>query len=161
MSKQDRRQALADKRRTKEAKEAERELHAHFAGRRENRRFDTFLPCRITGQSGVYLAKVLDISRSGALIRILDGRFPDAKAGEKLMRYAERVTDQFGDGVDLAFRGTSDPVRANLVRVTTRQEEADEPACHLIGVRFEAVLSDAHCRALGFSPSREPSSQIA
>ena len=155
MSKRERRQALADKRRTKEAKEAERELHAHFTGRREARRFDTFLPCRVAGKDGVYLAQVLDISRSGALIRILDARFPDPGVGEELMRFAERVTGQFGAGIEITVRGSLDPIRADLVRVTTRQQDADDPTCHLVGVHFEEVLSDARCRELGFTAARE------
>jgi len=155
MSKRERRQALADKRRTKEAKEAERELHAHFAGRRDARRFDTFLPCRVAGKTGVYLAQVLDISRSGALIRILDARFPEPGAGEELMRFAERVTEQFGSGIEITVRGSINPIRADLVRVTTRQQDADDPTCHLVGVNFEESLGEAQCHELGFTPIRE------
>ena len=152
MTRKERRHALAEKRRVNQAKEAERELHAHFAGRRGSPRFETFLPCRVAGGNGVYLAQVLDISRSGALIRILDTRFPDAHAGERLMHYAERVTSHFGDGLEIAFRGGTQPVEASVVRVTTRAAEAEDPACHLVGVQFVEPLTDDECRALGFRP---------
>ena len=161
MSTRERKQVLADKRRVKEAKQAERTLHAHFAGHRDARRFETFLPCRVSSETGLYLAQVLDISRSGALIRLLDARLPDAEGGVKLMHYAERMTEHFGDGIEIVFRGEPDPVTAELVRVTTRAAESDDPACHLVGVRFSIALSDAQCVALGFKPGRERCEQPA
>ena len=77
------------------------------------------------------------------------------------MHYAEHMAAHFGNGIEIAFRGAPDAVSAHLVRVTTRQAESDDPACHLVGVRFSEVLTDEQYKALGFSPGRERCEQSA
>jgi len=133
----------------KQAQAAERELHAHFAGQRTARRVDTLVECRIAGGRGHFRGIAVDLSSTGALVRITDPHFAGTENEEALMQFSFRVGTHFGDGVQLIFLGGTFPVVGDVVRVTSRIEEETQSRSHLMGVRFHEELTDRECRAIG------------
>jgi len=141
--------AAEDRQAKREAQQAERQLHAHFAGRRDAQRIDTLIECRMVGERGVFRALAVDLSRTGALVRVTDRRFMEGYDDEALMQFSFRVGAHFADGMEIAFIAGSLIVVAHVVRVTSRIEEDTQRRSHLIGIRFRTELSERECESLG------------
>ncbi|MHC4952382.1 MAG: PilZ domain-containing protein [Planctomycetota bacterium] len=140
---------LAASARKRKAKKAERELQAHFAGRREAKRNNIAMGCSVLGADHVFRALAVDMSRSGALLSIRDERFEDAVCKTSLMEYSERIWHHFGDGLEIGLMGGAVRVAALVVRVTTRQDEETQEWLPLVAVRFRTELSPEHCAHVG------------
>ena len=95
----------------------ERKLWPSSARRRQAERTLKFLDCRVTGESESFTAMVVDISRTGALIRVLDSGFAEHAELEHLMLYTARVNYHFANGISIEFTGNDIRRASDVVRV--------------------------------------------
>lgn len=107
-----------------------------------------FFDCRLSGRYGDFAAMVVDISRSGALIRVLDTAFGGHDELNDLMAYTARVFCHFEDGVEIDFADKNVRATSKLIRVTA------DTGVNLIGVEFSEELTEAECGQLGIDAQR-------
>ncbi|MHC4953663.1 MAG: PilZ domain-containing protein [Planctomycetota bacterium] len=130
-----------------DSKASERELQTHFTGRRAAVRTYKFLDCEIQGNNSSFAGMVVDVSRTGALVRVLDASFAEPAEQEQLMLYTARVWYHFEEGLQLSFLRQSVQATADVVRVTGYCGRGS--GLNLIGVHFRTELSVEECDRLG------------
>ena len=133
--------------RQQEHRATERELQAHFAGRRGALRSHKSLRCRVAGPHGKFDGRLVDLSRSGGLIVIADRRFANGADLEQLMLYTARVWHHFPEGLELQITDRGVSVVANIVRVRVDSDHARFP--YQLGVHFRTELTADECDRLG------------
>jgi len=125
----------------------ERELQAHFAGRRGALRTEKSLGCRVAGPQGTFEARLVDVSRSGALIVITDRRFASGEDLDQLMLYTARVWHHFPEGLELQIPDREVCAVAVVVRVKIQSGEERFP--FQLGLHFRTELTADECDRLG------------
>ena len=133
--------------RQQEHRATERELQAHFAGRRNALRCEKSLRCRVAGPHGRFNARLIDVSRSGALAVIVDRRFAKGEDLQQLMLYTARVWHHFPEGLELQVAAREVSAVANIVRVKVDADQARYP--YQLGVHFRTELTADECDRLG------------
>ncbi len=111
--------------------------------KRAPRSFRT-LDCRATGGYGALEAIIVDISRSGALISVLDPEF--AQEQNQLLAYTSRVFKHFATGITVEIAKEKIVRASDVVRVSTCNGSAH--GINLIGVQFHDELTRAECGQL-------------
>jgi hypothetical protein len=129
-----------------ESKEQERKLQTHFTGRRAALRTCKFLDCSIRGESETFTSMAVDISRTGALIRVLDTSFAGPDEKTQLMLYTARVWFHFEDGLEISFLDGSIVLAADVVRVSGYCGRGG--GLNLIGIHFRTELTEEECAQL-------------
>lgn len=139
-----------------EATKIDDALREYFSGKRDALRTPTLLDVEVTGRYGTFKGVVVDISRSGLLLRIMDSTFADSDELDHLMPYTARVWYQFEEGLTVRFAETDVEVSAFVVRVTGYAGRGQHLI--LIGCRFREALSEDRCELLGveYSSDRLP-----
>jgi len=117
------------------------------------------LECNVTGGYGALKAIVVDISRTGALISVLDQKFAREHEQNQLIVYTGRVFSHFATGITLDLANEKIVRASDVVRVSTYCGSAD--GINLIGVEFHDELTQAECEQLEIEftddgPSMEP-----
>jgi hypothetical protein len=125
----------------------ERRLQGYFTGRRQALRTCKFLDCALQGNHATFAGMAVDISRTGALVRVLDSDFAEQREAEQLMLYTARVWYHFDNGLEISF--LSDAIRAvaDVVRVTGYCGRGS--GLNLIGIHFRTELTNEECDQLG------------
>jgi len=137
--------------------EEERRLQAYFAGRRQSLRTCKFLDCRMKGnQDATFSGMAVDLSRTGALVRVLDRNFAEDHETEQLMLYTARVWYHFDKGLEISFLDEAISAVADVVRVTGYCGRGS--GLNLIGIHFRTELTDEECEQLGISPDEDRAS---
>jgi len=132
---------------------SEKATENYFTVSKRAQRTFRFFDCRLSGRHGNFAAMVVDISRSGALIRVLDSAFGAPDELDDLMLYTARVFCHFEDGVEIDFADRNVRPTSKLIRVTA------DSGVNLIGVEFSEELTEAECGRLGIDaqrPTAEP-----
>jgi len=124
-------------------REMERMLREHFAGKRDALRTPTLLDVIVEGHHGSFDALVVDVSRSGMLLRLLDDEFD----GQGLVPYTARARFHFGSGLSVEFRESGIHAESSVVRVT--EHVTGTTTVILVGCRFRYVLTANECERLG------------
>jgi len=127
----------------------ERKLQPWSARRRQAQRTLKFLDCRVTGEFGTFSAMVVDVSRSGALVRVLDSGFADHAELNELMLYTARVNYHFESGIAIEFIGNEVQRASDIVRVAAYGGAGS--GIKLIGIRFRDDLEPDDCARLGIA----------
>lgn len=118
----------------------------HFSGKRYALRTERLLDLDVEGSHGTFAAVSVDLSRTGALLRILDSDFAPAEESHHLMQYTACVWHHFANGLWLRFQGLTVGVRGEVARVTNLPGQA---GLILVGVKFRRELSPEECKILG------------
>jgi len=126
---------------------AEEELRRHFSSKRHGARTELTHRVEVEGSYGRFRAHLLDISRSGALLRIHDPRFAPARFQTDLMEISSRLQKHFDDGLALHLVDVSISCGGVLARVTKSDLGAGAPV--LVGCRFHKPLSPQLCSIIG------------
>ncbi len=134
-----------------ESKAQERKLQTHFTGRRAALRTCKFLDCMIRGETETFTAMAVDISRTGALIRVLDENFAGPEETAQLMLYTARVWFHFEEGLEIAFLNGAITLTADVVRVSGYCGRGS--GLNLIGIHFRTELTADECEQVGISCS--------
>jgi hypothetical protein len=118
-----------------------------FSGRRSAKRSRRILAVEIRTSDGrVCRGLTVDISRSGALLDVNDGRlFPPGDA-LPLLAYAGMARDWFRQGFEVTFQRGGVRAEARLGRAVMGTKKGAPP---FLGCRFSPVLPDEACRRLG------------
>lgn len=122
-------------------------LRGYFSGKRDSLRTYKLLDVEVRGKRARFKGMVVDISRSGVLLRIMDPTFATAEEQELLMPYTARVWYHFEGGFVLALEDGSICVPAHVVRVTGYCGRG--ASLIFIGCRFERPLTKKQCKRLG------------
>lgn len=130
-----------------EAREQERKLQTYFTGRRAALRTCTFLDGTIRGETSTFNCMAVDISRTGALIRVLDDNFAGPDETSQLMLYTARVWFHFEDGLEINFLDGAVSLAADVVRVSGYCGRGG--GLNLIGIHFRTELTHEECEQLG------------
>ena len=133
--------------RQQEHRATERELQAHFAGRRGALRTEKTAPCDVAGPLGNFQARLIDVSRSGALVVIVDRRFANDDDLTQLMLYTARIWHHFPEGLELQIPERNVCAVANVVRVKVDSEQTRFP--YQLGLHFRTELTAEECDRLG------------
>jgi hypothetical protein len=121
----------------------------HFGGHREGGRRLCVMPVELTGSSGSFGGRTIDLSRTGALIEVRDPRFP---SGERsILEFAKRVAQEFPRDFPVRFADLPLTVSLRVARVTRHPTTSSL----LMGCTFVRPLTDRQCRTLGV-PTAEP-----
>lgn len=146
--------------RQQEHRATERELQAHFAGRRGALRTEKSHQCHVVGPHGKFRAVVVDLSRSGALIKIVDNRFASGEDREQLMLYTARVWHHFPEGLELQVESRNICAVATIVRVKCKSGETGGP--YELGIHFRTELTEEECDRLGieWADDRDDSTEM-
>ena len=129
-----------------ESKEQERKLQTHFTGRRAALRTCKFLDCTLRGETEAFSSMAVDISRTGALVRVLDESFAGPDETTQLMLYTARVWFYFEDGLEISFLDGSVTLAADVVRVSGYCGRGG--GLNLIGLHFRTALTEEECTRL-------------
>jgi hypothetical protein len=119
---------------------AELELRGHFGGRRSDQRIAQQFSVLLRGLLGSFLARAVDVSRSGILLEMTD---PSYAAGPDLSAFALAVERHFGRGADIHIVDAEEVAYAQLVRVT------EDEGRLLVAFRFRKPLPSLACAKLG------------
>ena len=131
----------------------ERKLHGYFTGRRQALRTCKFLDCDMKGNHATFAGMAVDLSRTGALLRVLDSDFAEQQEAEQLMLYTARVWYHFDNGLEVAFLDRSICAVADVVRVTGYCGRGS--GLNLIGIHFRTELTEDECTRLGIEFSED------
>ena len=131
--------------------EEERRLQGYFTGRRQALRTCKFLDCALKGNHATFAGMAVDISRTGALVRVLDSNFAEQAETEQLMLYTARVWYHFDNGLEISFLGGEIRAVADVVRVTGYCGRGS--GLNLIGIHFRTELTGEECDKLGIEHS--------
>ena len=120
--------------------EAELHLHCHFSGKRAGVRVpkDLEVVLRVSGLG--FVARTIDISRSGMLLKLESGM---AEEGVDLPYFALRVQCYFAEGCDVTIVKSETAARARVIRATEQDGQL------LLAFQFEEPLPDSVCEELG------------
>lgn len=127
-------------RESSEGKVAELELRGHFGGRRSDQRIARRFSVLLRGRLGSFLARAVDVSRSGILLEMTD---PAYAAGPDLNAFADAVVRHFGRGADIHIVDADEVSFAEIVRVTAVENRL------LVAFRFREPLPTIACARLG------------
>lgn len=100
----------------------------------------------LRGRAGSFLARAVDVSRSGVLMELTD---PASAAGEDLAAFVGIVEQHFRSGADVYVSDAAAVVRADLVRVT------HEGVRLYVAFAFQELLEESVCAVLGLPASAE------
>jgi hypothetical protein len=117
------------------------------AEKRSRQRTAADIELTVRGAEGGFAAQTVDISRSGALLWITDERFVAAGDQTNMVRFSERVAQEFGETMTLEFEGGRSH-EAEVVRVT-RMKGPDDKGPMLVACRFARALSPEETLAIG------------
>ncbi|MHC4133589.1 MAG: PilT/PilU family type 4a pilus ATPase [Planctomycetota bacterium] len=142
--------APAQARPPRQGEQAELELRRHFEGRRQGQRVNVALPVELVCVQRNLPAKTINISRSGALIEVLEH---DGEQGmAELVRFCEEIDRLFAAGGTLNFqRGVTRTIEA--VRVTAGG--LGKKMAPLVACRFTELLTDADFTRIGIAVPNE------
>ncbi|MEM8883102.1 MAG: PilZ domain-containing protein [Planctomycetota bacterium] len=129
----------------------ERRLQGYFTGRRQALRTCKFIDCRLTGNHDGFNAMIVDVSRTGALVRVLDSHFAESHEAEQLMLYTARVWYHFDEGLEISFLDGKVKAVADVVRVTGYCGRGS--GLNLIGIHFREELTADECEQIGIEAS--------
>ncbi|MHC4338635.1 MAG: PilZ domain-containing protein, partial [Planctomycetota bacterium] len=104
---------------------------------------------QIEGPGGLYEGQTVDITPSGALIRIADGKLVSAAQSRNLASFNRKVSKEFSSGMRIRLAGNGVFHEAGLVRVVEPEEKRD---ALMIACDFYTPLSPDECRRLGVDP---------
>lgn len=124
----------------------------HFAGNRRGSRHRLVLPVTCAGSSGRYDARILELSRTGAVVEMRDPGFLPADQRSSLLAFSARVADECACGMRIAVSEPKLSLAARVIR--TMQHPAT--AALLMGIEFVAPLTPAQCRMLGLPTEESP-----
>lgn len=119
---------------------------------RFGRRVEASLAVEVAGNSAVFRAQTVDVSRTGVLLYVSDDAFVPADETENMILYSERVEEEFGEGLEVRL-GSGMHFEAEVVRVARRDDETDGPM--LMACRYARPMSDEEWRSLGFLEDAE------
>ena len=124
-----------------------------WSGKRKTRRVRHALnvSCKGTGRE-VYPGRTLDISRGGMLLGLTCAAFRSVVNASSIVELTGCVASLFPHGIDVDFLGGSLRVKALVVRVVLDLKAA-YPL--LVGCRFEPLLTEVECAALGIPISQD------
>lgn len=125
---------------------AELELRGRFSGRRQERRVHEDFSVLLRGRAGSFLARAVDVSRSGVLMELTD---PAAAVGEDMAAFLEVVERHFRSGADIHLSDAAAVVRATLARVS------HEGVRLYVAFSFDELLEESVCAVLGLPSSVE------
>jgi hypothetical protein len=128
----------------------EKALRRCFTGKRRARRTVRLLDVEVKGRRRSFPALAVDLSRSGALLRIMDPRFARHEEQASLMPYTARVWYHFQGGFKICFGGGDICLEADVVRVSGYCGQ--DAGLIFIGCRFRSPLDEPQCQALGVDP---------
>ncbi|MHC4223820.1 MAG: hypothetical protein ACYSUN_07515, partial [Planctomycetota bacterium] len=80
---------------------------------------------QIEGPGGLYEGQTVDITPSGALIRIADGKLVSAAQSRNLASFNRKVSKEFSSGMRIRLAGNEVFHEAGLVRVVEPEEKRD------------------------------------
>lgn len=129
-----------------DAESLDRVLRGYFSGKRDSVRSCKFLPIQVKGNYGTFQAMAVDVSMSGALLRITDPQFTEDE-DTRLMPYTEKVWHHFQGGFQVDLAGGIIELEADVVRVTGFAGRGSDIV--LIGCKFRRPLTAMECGALG------------
>ncbi len=130
-----------------------------FQGKRASQRVRMEIQVECSAATGAAVAaKTVDLSTTGALLRLTDPKTVGIEAQAGLGELAARIAMRFPGGVLLRFQGALKDRRARVVRVSTPPPPETGV---LVGVRFEAALSAADAAQLGLPTGPDPGSPAA
>ena len=139
------------------SKAAAHDQESDTTGMRGAVRTSTAVDCLIEGARGTFAGLVVDVSRTGALVRILDTNFATDTEQEQLTLYTARVSHHFEEGMVLSLVDQYLRIDADLVRVTGYGSGAD--AFNLVGVQFRCELTCWECSRLDIVSAEDRASQ--
>lgn len=131
----------------------DRILRENFCGKRSAVRTAKPLDVTVEGRKGSYEGTIVDISRTGLLLRISDPRFAGSEERKHLMPYTARVWQNFADGLFVATKDKALDACADVVRVTGYSGRDAELI--LIGCRFRRELNEDECGRLGIEDAED------
>ena len=111
------------------------------------------IDCRIEGARGTVSGLVVAVSRTGALVQVLDADFATRTEQEQLMLYTARVWYHFEEGMVLSFVDRHLQTEADLVRVTNHG--SSENGYNLIAIQFRSELTCWECSRLGIESAED------
>jgi hypothetical protein len=121
----------------------------HLLGRRRHGRRAVQHEVECANGRKCLVGRVLDLSRTGALICLSEPQFT-AATDTDLFGVAGRLAFMFSEGLQLLFVHSKVVARARIVRVARR--EAKGPT--VIGCEFSRALTFNECRVLGIPSER-------
>jgi len=116
--------------------------------KREADRFAKIYYVEVHGRRGMYRGMIFNVSRTGALLTIVDPAFDATVESGDLGLVGLRVASIFGEGMHIRFRDESVRVEAEVVRLTEGQQGGEWTFC--LGCRFLRELTPTECSRLGF-----------
>ncbi len=126
-------------------------LRKYFSGRRDSLRTCKFFDLEVMGRHGNFAGMTVDLSRSGALVRISDPTFASAEEMTALMPYTARVWYHLEGGFSIKLNEVKFQLPADVVRVTGYCGRGS--SLILIGCRFRRNLTEDECKVLEISCS--------
>lgn len=118
-----------------------------WSGKRRSRRVPLALgvACRGVGRE-VYPGRTVDVSRGGMLLGLTFAAFRSVVNASSIVELTSCVMSLFPRGIDVEFLGRDLRAKAHVVRVVLDLKAA-YPL--LVGCRFEPILGESECAALG------------
>jgi len=139
------------------SKASEHEQQSSTPGPRGAVRTSTSFNCLIEGARGNFAGLIVDVSRTGALVRLVAPDFATDTEQEQLALYTARVWHYFEEGMVLSLVDQYLRIDADLVRVTGYDSGTD--AFNLVGVQFRCELTCWECSRLDIVSAEDRSSQ--
>ena len=119
-----------------------------WSGKRRTRRVRRVLTVTCKGvKPDAYSGRTLDVSRGGMLLGLPCAFFRCVTDASSLVELTACVSSEFPNGIEATFLGGSVRARAEVVRVVLDGKSSAYPL--LVGCRFEPVLTELECAALG------------
>ena len=119
-------------------------------------RFRQILDIRVEGNGGTFLARTVDLSRTGILLKLQDRGFATPEQEGDLKLYSDLVLGHFGPRMLISFGSDALRRRASVVRVAWRNHRGKNTI--LVGCRFHRPLTAQTCVLLGVHPLRNDKS---
>jgi hypothetical protein len=110
------------------------------------------LPVTCAGSSGRYEARLIELSRSGALVDMRDPRFLKSCLDSSLLSFSGRVVEEFSGGMRV---GCAEPKLSLAARVI-RTLQHPATGAYLMGLEFLTPLTPPQCRMLGLPTEESP-----
>ncbi|MHC4550689.1 MAG: PilT/PilU family type 4a pilus ATPase [Planctomycetota bacterium] len=129
--------------------------------RREADRLQKVFFATVHGRHGAYRAMVLNISRRGALVTVVDPSFEISQQQSDVGLAGLRIASHFGGGLRLELLDVPVSAAADVVRLTEGRK--DDEYVFWLGCRFQRELSGEECELLGLPVSEvvPPEAQAA
>jgi len=111
---------------------------------RTDERVATLQFARLHGRLGSYKAIVNNLSRSGALVTIVDPAFESSPAESDLGLVGLRVASHFGDEMKIELLAYDISAEADVVRISEGEQDGEWAV--RLGCRFRRPLGEAECK---------------